>query len=131
MSEDPREACFLIGRGGAILWADASSSPYAMPDSRERWDAIWRLRDDLEEIAHSHPRGPLAFSSEDATTVEALTAALGRRLAFSVVAPNGMIRIVAGPVTTVTTVTTLTTVVDEPFWASLLRLVSRMEAEPR
>ena len=53
-----REVCFLIGRGGAILWADASDSPAALPDSRARWEAIWEHRDELEVIAHSHPIGP-------------------------------------------------------------------------
>ena len=40
----PREVCVLIGRDGAVLWSDASDSPVALPDSRERWEAIWRLR---------------------------------------------------------------------------------------
>ena len=47
-----REVCFLIGKGGAILWADASNSPAALPDSRARWEAIWTHRDELEVIAH-------------------------------------------------------------------------------
>ena len=29
------------GKGGAVLWADASDSPAALPDSRSRWEAIW------------------------------------------------------------------------------------------
>ena len=111
--------CFLIGRGGAVLWADLSSSPVALPDSRARWEAIWRLREELEEIAHSHPVGPLAFSHEDDTTMEALDQALGRRLRFSVVAPRGMVARTADGERML--------VDDEPFWAELLRSVSRME----
>ena len=118
MTDRRREACFLIGRGGAVLWADVSTSPFALPDSRARWEAIWRMRDELEEIAHSHPCGPLAFSHEDETTMEALRSALGRPLAFSVVAPQGMIRTDGGPATRVE---------GEPFWAALLRLASFME----
>jgi hypothetical protein len=85
-----REVCFLIGAGDQVLWSDAGSSPVALADSRARWEAIWRLRDQLTEIAHSHPLGPLAFSAEDETTMSALLAALGRPLRFSVVAPAGM-----------------------------------------
>ena len=69
---DKREVCFLIGKGGAILWADASDSPAALPDSRARWEAIWNNREHLEVIAHSHPVGPAAFSAEDNSTMEAL-----------------------------------------------------------
>ena len=74
-----REVCLLIGRGDSILWSDASASPVWLPDSRERWDAIWRHRAELVEIAHSHPVGPLAFSGEDETTMAALAAALATR----------------------------------------------------
>jgi hypothetical protein len=115
-----REVCFLIGRDGAVLWADASDSPAALPDSRSRWEAIWELRDDLEEIAHSHPHGPAAFSREDETTMAALDSALGRLVRFSVVAPRVMIardgdRTIA--------------VDPEPWWAAILRLASGMRPE--
>jgi hypothetical protein len=114
-----REVLFLIGKGGAILWSDASTSPIALPDSRARWEAIWLHRDELEEIAHSHPQGPLAFSNEDETTMEALSSALGKQPRFSVVAPGGMIARQGGE----------DGLVDvEPWWAALLRLVSGMEA---
>jgi hypothetical protein len=86
-----REVCFLIGAGDQVLWSDAGSSPVALADSRDRWEAIWRLRDQVVEIAHSHPLGPLAFSAEDETTMSALLAALARPLRFSVVAPAGML----------------------------------------
>ena len=109
--------CFLIGRGGAILWSDASPSPIALPDSRARWEAIWQSRTELEEIAHSHPVGPMAFSSEDETTMEALVSALGRPIRFSVVAPAGMIARQEGRDERVR---------EEPWWAALLRLASGM-----
>jgi hypothetical protein len=114
----PHEVLFLIGRGGAILWCDESDSPAALPDSRARWQAIWRLRDELEEIAHSHPLGPRAFSREDETTMFALTSALGRALRFSVVAPDGMIARDADNDSPID---------EEPWWAPLLRAASGMK----
>jgi hypothetical protein len=87
----PREVCFLIGADDQVIWSDVSDSPVALPDSRTRWEAIWENREQLTEIAHSHPVGPTAFSSEDTTTMQALTAALGRGIRFSVVSAAGMI----------------------------------------
>jgi hypothetical protein len=109
-----REVFFLIGRNGAVLWSDASTSPTALPDSRARWEAIWKHREELEELAHSHPIGPLAFSQEDETTMTALDEALGKKLCFSVIAPDGMIRRGEGRVA------------EEPWWTELLRLASGM-----
>jgi len=112
-----REVCYLLGAAGRVLWSDAGTSPAALPDSRARWEAIWDLRAELVEIAHSHPVGPLGFSYEDETTMAALAAALGRAPRFSVVAPAGMLaRIDGGDVR----------VVDEPPWAADLRRESGM-----
>ena len=108
-----REVCFLIGRDDVVLWSDASDRPDALPDSRERWEAIWRYRDELVEIAHSHPRGPLAFSSEDVTTFEAIDAALGRALRYTIVTPGGVLR--------------TTMEAGEPPWASDLRRASGLD----
>lgn len=118
-----REVCLLVGRKDVVLWSDASDSPVALPDSRARWEAIWVRRGSIVEIAHSHPVGPLAFSREDETTMEALCAALGKRLRFSVVAPNGMVRCAmkAGEDPKPKLVE------EEPWWASLLRLSSGMK----
>ena len=113
----PREVCFLIGPADTIVWSDASNSPFALPDSRARWEAIWSRRDTLVEIAHSHPLGPLAFSTEDLTTFEALDSALGKRLRFSVVAPEGML---------VRDGEREVRAAEEPWWAALLRLSSGM-----
>lgn len=112
------EVFFLIDAAGSVLWSDASSSPVALPDRRERWEAIWTRRDALVEIAHSHPIGPLAFSSEDEDTMEALVTALGRAPVFSVVAPGGMLRRQGGRDERV---------LDEPWWAALLRRASGMK----
>lgn len=113
-----REVCFLIGADGSILWADASESPVALPDSRDRWEAIWELRHDLYEIAHSHPVGPSAFSAEDLSTMAAIDAALGRKLRYSVVAPRTMI---------VRADDETFELNPEPWWAGLLRLASAMK----
>ena len=116
-----REVCFLIGKGGAILWADASDSPAALPDSRERWEAIWCHRDELEVIAHSHPVGPSAFSAEDESTMEALDSALGKAVRYMVVAPRVTIaKAGLSPVESVS---------PEPWWAALSRLASGMRKE--
>jgi hypothetical protein len=111
-----REVCFLIGRGDAILWADASDSPAALPDSRARWEAIWRHRDELEAIVHSHPVGPAAFSAEDESTMTAIDSALGRTMRYCVVAPRLVIDR-SGPLA------------SDPWWAAVLRLASGMRRD--
>jgi hypothetical protein len=103
-----------------------------LPDSRARWEAIWQHRDELEEIVHSHPVGPLGFSGEDETTMAALCAALGQRPRFSVVAPWGLIRRDYPPMledgSWPPPVDSLVPAAAEPFWAGLLRLASGMTA---
>jgi hypothetical protein len=115
-----REVCFLIGPENRVLWSDAGTSPVALADSRARWEEIWRLRDELVEIAHSHPVGPLAFSHEDETTMAALLVALPRPLRFSVVAPAGMLVRVDGRDIAIE---------EEPPWAARLRRESGMEVK--
>lgn len=116
-----REVCLLIGQGDEVLWCDESDSPLRMPDSRARWEAIWRLRDVLEEVAHSHPDGPLGFSAEDESTMSALTSALGKPLRFSVVSPEGMVSRRNGRDVLVA---------DEPWWAEALRSASGIRHTP-
>lgn len=112
-----REVCFVIGRGDAILWADASDSAEALPDSRARWEAIWHHRGELDAIAHSHPVGPAAFSAEDESTMQAIDGALGRAVRYYVVAPRVTIARIGEHTEVVT---------PEPWWAGLLRLASGM-----
>ena len=117
-----REVCLLISKEGAILWSDASTTPWALPDSRARWEAIWGHRAQLAEIAHSHPGGPLDFSEVDRETMVGIDAALGRRLRYSVVAPEGVV---------VRTEAGLQGVLEperEAWWVPLLRLASGMGA---
>jgi hypothetical protein len=125
MSHEEREVCFLIGAAEAVLWSDASTSPVALPDSRARWQAIWSRREQIVEIAHTHPLGGAHFSSIDETTMTALDSGLGRRLIYSVVTPDQMLRrrpredgaddaLVA----------------DEPWWSELIRVASRIRERP-
>lgn len=132
---DQREVCLVVGEGDVVLWSDASDDPSALPDSRARWDAIWARRGALVEIAHSHPRGPAAFSQEDHTTMEALVMALGRPLRFSVVAPTAMMvrecHLARGEATNggdevAHGADLRVSPGDEPWWADLLRLASGM-----
>lgn len=124
----PREVCFLVGEGEAVLWSDASDSPVALPDSRARWEAIWSRRDRIVEIAHTHPLGGAAFSTEDETTMAALDSALGRSLRYSVVTPDRMLRRVPqlggeGSADAL--------VEAEPWWAALIRIASGVATPPR
>ena len=113
-----REVCFLIGENGTILWSDASGSATSLADSRERWETIWEKRDVLVEIAHSHPTGGAFFSTEDESTMRALSSALPRPVRFSVVAPERMIARDGDRDEVVT---------PEPWWANLLRVASGMD----
>lgn len=112
-----REVCFLIDENGAVVWSDTSDDPALLHDSRSRWEAIWRSRHQLAEIAHSHPQAPAHFSREDVTTMAAIESALGRAPQFSVVSQTAMLR---------RTRDRDVEVEDEPWWADLLRLASGM-----
>jgi len=111
------EVFFLVGDGGRVLHRDDGPNAGALPDSRARWEAIWQHRDVIEEIAHSHPAGPLGFSWEDETTMRALEDALGKPLRFSIVAPGGMVARQNGRDERVR---------QEPPWAAELRRASGM-----
>jgi len=131
---DEREVCFLICEGDVVAWSDASDDPAALPDSRERWEAIWSRRESLVEIAHSHPRGPAAFSMEDETTMAALVTALAMPIRFSVVAPQKVVVRKYGPPgddgAAPAREEMILEGVDEPWWANLLRLASGVRRAP-
>lgn len=112
-----REVFLIVGRGDAVLWSDASDSALALPDSRARWEAIWRHRAELELIVHSHPVGPHAFSAEDESTMAAVESALGKRLTWAVLSPKGLLVRRDGVDATATEV---------PWWAALLGLASHL-----
>lgn len=92
-----------------------------MPDSRTRWQAIWDRREELAEIAHSHPNGMAAFSATDETTMTAINSALGRAPRYSVVTPS---------VTLVRDAEGTRILQTDPWWADLLRLASGMNPSP-
>lgn len=112
-----REVFFALDRHGAIVFCDISESPLALPDARARWEAIWRHRETLDLLVHSHPVGPHAFSTEDESTMTAVEAALGRPLAWAVVSPEGVLQRREG---------TESTLADRPWWTRLLELASGM-----
>jgi proteasome lid subunit RPN8/RPN11 len=112
----PVEVCFLIGHDGTVLWSDRSASATAMPDSTLRWQAIWRHREQLAVIAHTHPTGVVAFSDEDLSTFAAIDAALGHALRYAVVTRQAVIYREPGG--------HRATGGDEPSWVALLRQCS-------
>lgn len=112
------EVCYLLDADGVVLWRDVDGTPGALPDSRDRWAAIWARRSTLAEIAHSHPGGMLRFSAEDLTTMAAIDAALGRPLAYAVVTAESMLRRLPDGGTLVPAV--------EPGWAADMRVESGM-----
>lgn len=58
----------------------------AIPDSRELWNVLWKHRETLGGIAHTHPGGGIPVpSKEDLTTFAACEAGLGRRLRWWIV----------------------------------------------
>lgn len=114
-----REVFFIVARDGAVLWSDAAAGPALLPDSHARWEAIWRHRTAIGELAHSHPLGSDTFSREDETTMEALDRALGARLRYSVVSPGAMVARAGSDGAD-------ERVDPEPWWAALLRLASGM-----
>ena len=116
-----REVFFLIGRGDAVLWSDAGDSALALPDSRARWEALWRHRAEIELVVHSHPVGPHAFSAEDESTMAAIEPALGKTLAWAVLSPKGLLVRRDGKDETAATL---------PWWATVLRLASGMNEPP-
>ena len=84
-----REVCFLLVQD-KILRAYFGSAT-SIPDERERWDTIWNHRDEITEIAHSHPGEFLDFSHEDLTTMEAVEAGTGKAFTWSIVTKTGLL----------------------------------------
>lgn len=113
-----REVFFIIGKDDIVLHEEASTSPIALPDARSRWERIWELRDEIVELSHSHPLGPLGFSDVDESTMAALESALGKKIVFSVVAPEATVRRDLDGKTSIVAV--------EPPWAARMRELSGM-----
>jgi hypothetical protein len=77
------EAAVLIDKiGHAIYWhAPIDRTIASIPDSHDLWATIWKNRENLGGIAHSHPgSGKPGPSHTDLTTFAAIEAGLGKRL---------------------------------------------------
>ena len=84
-----REICFILVREKILRVYFGSRT--SIPDNRERWEIIWEHRDEITEIAHSHPGEFLDFSSEDLTTMEAVEAGTGKRFTWSIITESGFL----------------------------------------
>jgi hypothetical protein len=108
-----REVCFLLVED-KILRAYFGSAT-SIPDERERWEAIWEHRNEITEIAHSHPGEFLDFSHEDLTTMEAVEAGTGKAFTWSIITKGGFLSRKNGKDRLRE---------DSPWWLSLLRQLS-------
>src|SRR5262245_55005483 len=84
-----REVCLILIEDKVLRVYFGSAT--RIPDQRERWEIIWQYRDQITEIAHSHPGEFLDFSSEDLTTMQAVEAGTGRRYAWSIITQRGFL----------------------------------------
>ena len=114
-----REVCFILVED-RILRA-YFGSPTRIPDLRERWETIWRHRDEITEIAHSHPGEFLDFSGEDLTTMEAVEAGTGKAYVWSIITKRGFLSRQNGRDQQRG---------DSPWWLELLRRLSYGEPRP-
>src|SRR5262245_36603862 len=84
-----REVCFILIEDKVLRAYFGSATK--IPDSRERWEIIWQYRNEITEIAHSHPGELLDFSHEDLTTMEAVEAGTGKTYIWSIVTEHGFL----------------------------------------
>ena len=84
-----REVCFILVEDKILRVYFGSSTK--IPDHRERWEVIWQHRNEITEIAHSHPGKFLDFSHEDLTTMEAVEAGTGKAFTWSIITQNGFL----------------------------------------
>lgn len=115
-----REICFLLVED-KILRAYFGSAT-SIPDERERWETIWNYRDEITEIAHSHPGEFLDFSHEDLTTMEAVEAGTGKTFKWSIVTKTGLLSRTGGEDHRRE---------DSPWWLVLIRRLSYGEPRAR
>src|ERR1051325_566639 len=115
-----REVCFILIHD-RILRAYLGSAT-RIPDSRDRWETIWNHRNEITEIAHSHPGEFLDFSREDLTTMEAVEAGTGKRFVWSVITKTGFLSRQNGRDARRE---------DLPWWLELMRKLSYGESRSR
>ena len=112
-----REVCFILVEDKILRVYFGSSTK--IPDNRERWEIIWQHRNEITEIAHSHPGEFLDFSQEDLTTMEAIEAGTGKTFIWSIITKNGFLSHQGGRDTRRD---------DSPWWLDLLRTLSYVES---
>lgn len=115
-----REVCFILVEDKILRVYFGSST--RVPDSRERWDVLWQHRNEITEIAHSHPGEFLDFSHEDLTTMEAVEAGTGKAFTWSIITKRGFLSRKGGQDTRRE---------DSPWWLKLMRTLSYPEVRPR
>jgi len=115
-----REVCFILVED-KILRAYFGSQT-RIPDLAERWQTIWTHRNEITEIAHSHPGKFLDFSYEDLTTMEAVEAGTGKKFVWSLVTKTGFVSRKQGRDLHRE---------DDPWWLAFLRTLSYGERRSR
>ena len=115
-----REVCFLLAEDKILRIYFGSAT--RIPDSRERWETIWRHREEITEIAHSHPGEFLDFSHEDLTTMEAVEAGTGKAFTWSIITKTGFLSRKGKEDIRRT---------DSPWWVECLRRLSEETWRPR
>jgi hypothetical protein len=115
-----REVCFILIENKILRVYFGSAT--RVPDSQERWEVIWQHRNEITEIAHSHPGEFLDFSNEDLTTMEAVEAGTGKQFTWSIITKRGFLSRKGG---------TDIQREDNPWWLELIRTLSYGESRPR
>lgn len=115
-----REVCFILVHDKILRVYFGSQT--RIPDERARWEIIWEHRDEITEIAHSHPGDFLDFSREDLTTMDAVEAGTGKMFLWSVVTKGGFLSRKGGQDDHHR---------DSPWWLDLMRKLSYGERRPR
>ena len=115
-----REVCFILVEDRILRVYFGSTT--RIPDSRERWEIIWRHRDQITEIAHSHPGEFLDFSHEDLTTMEAVESGTGMAFTWSIITKTGFLSRKFGRDMRRD---------DSPWWLCFMRTLSYAESRPR
>jgi hypothetical protein len=114
-----REVCFILVEENILRVYFGSAT--RVPDSRERWEVIWQHRNEITEIAHSHPGEFLDFSDEDLTTMEAVEAGTGKTFTWSIITKRGFLSRGGEDQRRE----------DSPWWLELLRSLSYGEVRQR
>ncbi|MEO5366967.1 MAG: hypothetical protein H7831_11600 [Magnetococcus sp. WYHC-3] len=114
------EVAVIIGLDDQILFLQQGSNAVHIPDSFDLWDYIWKNKDNIKGVAHSHPgTGRPQPSYEDLTTFSAVELALGKRLNWWITSMTYLFKFVwIGP----DKYDYLGEIVEKnPFWLSILK----------